>query len=800
MSLQAILSEGRRKGVGDRVFASTLNGGSAYGYPGAWAQDRVEMVMHFRHWVYRAVGAICDEVAGLEPNVAWVTHKDAYYKGKKSALRQRRRVKSLSAIGEHEEVEHVEPTHPLYRLLSAPNEWDTPGALWYELVMFLKLTGNAYLWVVPNGMGKPCELWVVPSQWCWPRIGPSKQIDRYEVRPFTGGLGQFNIPADEIIWIRYKSPVNKLDGWSPQFAGSEWIDCDDSVWKSRFATFKNGCFPFGAIELDSEFEDPDSFQLDRIYAKFFARSQGELNSGRPLIMPPGAKFNPLQISPAEMLYMESASQCRDNVLALFGCPKEVIGIQDAGSEIAMYGPMAQFSRYTICPLLRMLSQELTLHLAKRWDNNLKIWWDDPTPDNPEQVNRDIETDLKAYAVVPNEVRTLRGREPYAHGGDDPMALGPMGVTPIPLHTGEDLSFLADIMPGADQYGVGPATGRRHEKPIAAGQEQEDQPEVEQTAQTADLLATVGGINGAIDILAKISDGTISVETGVQLFVLFFGISDEDARQIIGNPPTGTKPTGGDKPAIEVPAKRLLMPKGPQFSPKCGGEGSGVPGPCPEGGADDKPSVPPHSVNQPNQKLPSESRVAYEGLSPKDIEAIKEYSWHAFDDVNAVLRGDKPATDELTGYIEKIDGLFDKTPEFSEPVSVYRGVRASKLGGKDYIRGLEDLAKNGGTMESKGFLSTSTNPRVAIETAVESTHPVVFDIEAVKGLDMKPYSNLPKEDEMLLPRDTSLQIVSVEKKEDKSTGETYHLVKAKQVIKAADKTLCLNGNGHLNGKH
>lgn len=425
-----------RRGRGEYVIGGGLMGGAATGYAGGWTQDRLEQVLHYRHWTYIAVRAITHQIAGLPPMVAHVRPGPAApstrVRGQQLLGQQPLYLKSMRAVQEHEQVDPVGPEHPLRRLLTEPNAWDVAADWISELVMFLELTGNGYLWLVPNGFGLPCELWVMPSHWVWPRLGPAG-VAYYEIRPFLG-TGTLRFPPEEIIHLRYKSPAHKIDGWGPQQAGAEWIDAGESVNTSRFWQFKNGCYPIGNLELGEGYADPDDAELERIYAKFFARVQGEQNHGVPIITPPGAKYNPLTISPAEMAYVQSADQLRDWVLALYGVPKEVAGIQDAGSEIAMYGPLVQFSQFTIAPKLRYLGQALTRWLARRYDPTLRIWWEDPTPESPDQLNRNLDLDARHGQISSAEYRAARNRPPYTPEEEERYST--IGKTTGPAAPGE----------------------------------------------------------------------------------------------------------------------------------------------------------------------------------------------------------------------------------------------------------------------------------------------------------------------------------------------------------------------------
>jgi HK97 family phage portal protein len=509
---------------GERTLARMLLPGGRYGWPGGWSQDRIEQVQHYKHWTYVAVRAIAHKVAQLTPNVALVHDVDDA--DQMPRARPRKAAKALTPVKPHEELEPIAQSHPLVRLLRNPNEPDTAFDLWYELVLFLELTGQAFLWAVPNQLGLPAELWVVPSHWVWIITGTSKLVEYYEVHPWAlGGSGQaFRIPADEMIHIKLKSPIHKLDGYSPQTAGALWIDTVESVDQSRWSQFKNGAMPGLHIELDEQYETPTDDQLERYYRKFIQRFQGERNTGRPIITPPGAKIVPITWNPTEMAYVQSAEQIKDWVLALYGVPKAVVGLTTEMTYGSVLAAQAAFCTFTVNPLLAMLGQTLTEKLAARYDERLRIWWDDCTPQDPAQLNADLQADLAAGAITPNEWRALRGRPPYEHGGDDPLLS--MGVAPMPLNSGEDLSSLAALMPG--------------------------KPGETANGELADLA-------GPDETAAAPADGDDEQEGDLP--------ADEIHR--LG------------KQLIE----ELLEEWTQEQQQKCGGPG-GKPGPCPEGGPDD----------------------------------------------------------------------------------------------------------------------------------------------------------------------------------------------------------------------
>lgn len=443
---------------GERVLASLFpNRGT--GWPGGWSQDRVEQVMHFKHWTYVAIDAICSKVAQHIPNAAYLEDME----GPKTF----KTAKALgSIVGPDENLSPLGINHPLKQLLANPNQHDTAFNYWYETQMFLELCGVSYTWIVPNRFGIPVELWCIPSHWVWPRTGQgfdvdphhpnaSRLIDYYEIRPW-GGIGSSGIlhfPAEEVIMEHWPSPINKLDGYSVLAAIAQWIDTEESISRSRWSQFINTARPELHVQLGPAFEDPDEETMDRIYQKFFSRYMGERNYGKPLITPPGSTVTPLSFNPTEMAYFQSEEQIRDMILSAFRVPKQVVGVTSDSSFGAILAAMGSFCTFCINPRLSMRGQALTKHLANKYTSAprpIRVWWDDVTPADPQQVNSDIGTDLTANAITPNEVRRLRGRAPYQYGGDDPLISGPGGVVPLPLNTGDDLTDLGALVPTLGQ--------------------------------------------------------------------------------------------------------------------------------------------------------------------------------------------------------------------------------------------------------------------------------------------------------------------------------------------------------------
>lgn len=387
-------------------------GGTTAPFVTGWTDSRYEQVRHFRHWVYVAVRSICDKVASSLPNVSVVrdtTNPDKLLHAQRDLwLPPRVRAKALVPLQVHEELEPVDSDHPLVRLLRDANPYDSGHDLWYETCLYLCLTGSAYWWAPQNNAGLPDQLWCIPSHWVWPVPGKTQLIDHYQIRPVEGAFGGVKIPFDDVIHFRKKSPISKIDGFSPTGAGSRWIDGAESVDLTRWHSFKNGPMPQLAIEFTEI--NPSDELLNRIEARVAQRYSGEVNASRPMMVPKGAKLNPLWLSPKELDFRTSFEQLRESILALYGVPPVVAGITKSMTYGSVLAAQAGFCTFTVNPLLNFLGQSITQHLAARYDDKLRVWWPDQCPDDPAVRNRDLVLQVQAGSVSKNELRAEFGRK------------------------------------------------------------------------------------------------------------------------------------------------------------------------------------------------------------------------------------------------------------------------------------------------------------------------------------------------------------------------------------------------------
>lgn len=388
------------------------------GAPGAWASDHREEANQFVGWNYVAIKAIMTQFGGAERQV----------------FQERPEVVTKVLRKSHDRevpdnfLELTASQSRLVRILKRPNPAESGATFQQKIAMQLELTGSAYIYKMRNAQGLTVEMYVIPTGMLTPQQ-PTAQFPKgyYRVedfaRPGSDGWadmgnfyslsGQFVDPLDLIV-IRDPHPWEPGDGQSSVSAGALWSDTSKQVDQARWSHMKNGINPSVAISPDKE-SNPTPEEIDRASTVITTKYAGSQNAGKPMFVPPGATVTPLSQTAEEMGYVQGADQLRNSILALHCVPGSAAGITDGGSYAAFYANLLQFITLKVQPMLDLVAEELTHQLAYEYGENLVIWLTAKGVNDPEVLERQLNTDIAAKSILINEVRQLRGLEPRPDG-------------------------------------------------------------------------------------------------------------------------------------------------------------------------------------------------------------------------------------------------------------------------------------------------------------------------------------------------------------------------------------------------
>lgn len=306
-------------------------------------------------WVHKAITKMVDNIAGLPVVV-------------------------VNADGETQEG------HWLTRLFSEVNDAQSPIDLWASWLIFKMLSGEGPIQIVPDGRGRPVELWARRPDLVG--VSPDVSRSRYpSVASYTydprDGADPLTLPPEQMVFDRFINPLNEYRGLAPIAAVREGITIDlfAQQWSKNF--LKNSARPDFAIIAPQGITQTEK---DDYESKFMRRHRGVDGAHLPLVLEEGVTdIKTFSFPPKDIEWLQQREYSRDEVGAIFGVPDEIMGYGRDTYE-NFQTAMEVFWTLTLLPMTQRRDVTLTNFFAKHYPNVLR-------------PGERIETDLADVSVL-----------------------------------------------------------------------------------------------------------------------------------------------------------------------------------------------------------------------------------------------------------------------------------------------------------------------------------------------------------------------------------------------------------------
>ena len=311
--------------------------------------------------------------------------------------------------------DEVKGDHEIKELFNNPNPQQTGNDLVELSEKYRLLVGKSY-WYYDS---KLKEIWEVPP------IGMKPQVDnrgnlvsyRYE----RNGVLVKVFDVDDIIAFIDVDPMNPLDGVGPaQPIGLE-LDMHSFARQYNRNFFYQGAESGVTIELP---DSPPQEDIDRLLEKYQSKHRGYGRAHSVDIITSGGKIQSKPPGQKDMDFVKLLDSIRKVELGSFGLPYTVLGgtemVQRGNAEAAQF----TFARWVIKPRLELRRRRYNQWLKKQGYKDLDLDFDDPTPENKEQVLAEAERLFKASIITRNQALQKAGYDPI--DGPDGEERWPMG--------------------------------------------------------------------------------------------------------------------------------------------------------------------------------------------------------------------------------------------------------------------------------------------------------------------------------------------------------------------------------------
>ena len=260
----------------------------------------------------------------------------------------------------NEKGEAVE-NHQILALLNKPNPMQSWEKFLTQMIGSHDIAGEGD--VLKIGIGQSVELWPLRPDWLeittfsmgLPVTCSYTPSDTYE----ESTVKQYQF-SELMIWAEY-NPLFRWRGLSPLYSAAYSIDTLNEYAKSNKAMLENGMTPSGVLWTDSEVSDTS---FNRLQEQFNGKYAGSANSGKPMILDGGLKWQGMSFSPRDMEFVSGKRLSQLDVCQVLRVPPQIIGIEGSQTFANYEQARAAFYEDEVIPMVNGLLSELLGFLRK----------------------------------------------------------------------------------------------------------------------------------------------------------------------------------------------------------------------------------------------------------------------------------------------------------------------------------------------------------------------------------------------------------------------------------------------------
>lgn len=366
-------------------------------------------------WVYAAVSAVARQMAGVEFRISRGTRGGD------------------DLVGDGPVVDLFADPHPQldrYRWLET-------------LVSWLLLEGDAFA-VAIDRSGR-----AIPIRRRLGRVAPDKVLllspaqmrevvssDGLEGWAYHGhfrdGIGRMELLPEEVLQLAFTNPFDPIRGMAPLRAALVAAQSDYATAMFQRGLMMNNADTGLTVSTDQWLNDE---QREQILAALRERKRKAGTADRPLILGGGLKLERPTIPLADIQALEHRKFSRQEILAVFGVPQEILGFSEDANRSVSESARLSFIEHTCIPLGDRLEAMLA-PVVRSFGEDLVGWFDwDALPifAAARRARADTATKLFGLGIPLNDIveQLDLGFPRYEWGnvGYLPFSLAPAGEPP-----------------------------------------------------------------------------------------------------------------------------------------------------------------------------------------------------------------------------------------------------------------------------------------------------------------------------------------------------------------------------------
>lgn len=267
--------------------------------------------------------------------------------------------------------------HPILDLLKHPNPEKSGADFFTESLSSLLLYGNSYLLmsykngVAPNSLynlhPSLVEQNITNGQLTSYSYGNDSSKQSYGIDPVTR--------KGRVLHLKHYNPMDSLNGLSSLTAAAKAINLHAKIMDWNKSLLKNAIRPSGALV----FQDGNGYltdeQFERLQQQFYDNFSGASNSGKPLILEGGLKWQETNNAERFEKFLELKDSSARDIAIAFNVPPQLLGINGDNTYSNMQEARLALWEENIIPLLDKYADALCSWLSYWYKEDLIIDFD-----------------------------------------------------------------------------------------------------------------------------------------------------------------------------------------------------------------------------------------------------------------------------------------------------------------------------------------------------------------------------------------------------------------------------------------
>ncbi|MDG1437255.1 MAG: phage portal protein [Rickettsiaceae bacterium] len=308
--------------------------------------------------------------------------------------------------------------HPANKLLKTPCPDQSGADFFTENISSLLLYGKSF--ILATGQGQPAELHNLhPTMIDY--VTSNQILVGYKYK--TQNKEQI-FPIDPInrmshvLHLKNYNPSNSQQGLSALSAATKAIDLHAKIMDWNKSLLKNAIRPSGALV----FQDGDGFltddQFERLQQQFYENFSGASNSGKPLILEGGLKWQETNNAERFEKFIELKDSSARDIAIAFNVPPQLLGLNGDNTYSNMQEARLALWEENIIPLLDKYSDALSGWLSHWYGEELLVDFDRESISVLTERRENLWSKISsANFMTINEKRSFVGLGPIENGGD-----------------------------------------------------------------------------------------------------------------------------------------------------------------------------------------------------------------------------------------------------------------------------------------------------------------------------------------------------------------------------------------------